>query len=68
MPWMEVIVGKIGDEPVKSVINTDTIIRFMPLNGVTFIKFVDGSFLEVHDSMEEITQVVLKADEKKKAK
>lgn len=65
MPWMKVTVGKKGDEPVESVINTDTIIRFQSVGEKTYIKFVDGSILEVLDPMEEITEVVLKADEKK---
>ena len=79
MPWMKVSViddesevtrQHTTDKPVENAINTDTIVRFGPwiIKGVKAvnIKFVDGSSIYVSDSMEEIIQVVLKADEKKK--
>lgn len=66
MPWMKVTVGmKDGDQPVESIVNTDTIIRFQSSTGGTWIKFVDGSNLEVLDPIDEITEAVLKADAKK---
>jgi len=65
VPWMAVTVGMENGEPVESTVNTDAIVCFQALNGGTWIKFVDGSYLEILDPIEQVTQVVLKADEKK---
>jgi hypothetical protein len=66
VPWMQVQVALPEDGSIENVINTDTIIRVGSLvNGGSYIMFVDGSTLRVLDSMSEIVEVVLKADEKK---
>ena len=64
MPWMDVEIEAVGRESVKSVVNTDTITRFGPTPNGTYIRFIDGSSIDVLDSFEEILQVVLKAQSK----
>lgn len=67
MPWMKVSVVVDGGSPIANVINTDSIARFGPTaDGGSYIKFTDGTSIHVSDPMSEITEVVLKADEKKK--
>lgn len=66
MPWMKLTMVIDGEEPVETVVNTDTISRFTAYDGGAQIKFSDGSSIIVADSVDEIIQVVLTADEKKK--
>jgi hypothetical protein len=61
---MKVTVASVN-QPVESIVNTDTIVRFHGDARNTWIRFIDGSILEVLDPIEEITEAVLKADEKK---
>lgn len=66
MPWMEVQQANV-DEGIRTVVNTDTIIFVSGAEGHgAYLKFSDGSVMQVVDSFKEIIQVVLKADEKKK--
>lgn len=65
MPWMQVRIAIEGDKLIENVINTDTIIRFGPWKDGTYIKFVDGTQVNVLDPMSEIVDVVLKADKQK---
>lgn len=67
MPWMKVMIDVDGNPPVENVINTDTIIRFGPRGTGSYIKFMDGTSIQVLDPMSEIIEVVLRADETKKA-
>ena len=65
MPWMRVNVVEHDGTKYECTINTDTIVRFMSLFGGTLIRFVDGSLIQTSDPIEEITESVLRADEKK---
>lgn len=67
MPWMDVVVIHENGDTVDNVINTDTIVRFgQRAEGGTFIRFVDGSTVQVADPMDEILNTVLQADARKK--
>lgn len=62
MPWMDIEVEVAGHEPIKNVVNIDTIVRFGPrATGGSYIRFVDGMAIDVSDSFDEIIQAVLKA-------
>lgn len=66
MPWMEVKQNGV-DESVRTVVNTDAIVFVSGAEGHgAYLKFSDGSIMQVVDSFKEIIDLVLKADEKKK--
>ena len=64
MSWMTVEI-KVEDKIISNIINIETIVRFGPrLDGSSYMRFVDGSTVELADSFDSITQAILKAQGK----
>ena len=65
MVWMNVKQYMARHEPLTdNLINVDTISRVVRKEKGCYLKFVDGTSIEVEDSFEEIAQVFLKAQGK----
>lgn len=52
----------------QHVLNIDTVVRFSSLGSGALVELETGTHLYLTDSYESLIEVVLKADEKKKAK
>lgn len=66
MAWMAVKQYFATQAPVDNIVNIDAIVRVGANDrGGCYIKFIDGASIDVVDSFQEITEVLLKAQQGK---
>lgn len=63
MAWVNVEIDVDG-KSVPNVVQIDAIVRYGPRPQGSYIKFIDGSSVNLLDSFESITQVILQAQGK----
>jgi hypothetical protein len=62
--WMAVKQYFATQAPVDNIVNIDAIVRVGPRDSGSYIRFLDGTAIDVVDSFQEIAEVLLKAQGK----
>ena len=62
MAWINVNI-RVDGVDIPNVVNTDTIVRFGPNRSGSYMRFVDGSSVNLTDDFHEIGQVIASAKE-----
>ena len=65
MAWMAVKQYFATQAPVDNLVSLDAIVRVGPNGTGSYIRFIDGTSIDVVDSFQEITEVLLKAQQGK---
>jgi hypothetical protein len=63
MAWLAVKINVPGQSSVDNVVNTDTIVRFGPRGDGSYMRFVDGSSIELLDAYVELIEEIQKIKE-----
>ena len=60
MYWLAVKID-IDGKPIDNVINVDTIVRFGPRPGGSYLKLLDGGTVELLDAYPQLIEALIKA-------